>query len=301
MRYFFKKSLPILIILLLSGLVFFGYTYATENLKLFLLRFSEKNFNARLSVGRVGFGFPVCLELNDVKLNNVVDVSSIRIYPNSASFLLKNSLVISRINIIDPVVRIRAEEIEKLGIAVKISAPNFLLSKIYIQNGTLIYDQEKENALEFIKIKGNLESSGFYFSKNTPIRFAATGFFKNRGSDFLSPLSINGYLEPDDIIKAKLYVSDIKVSALGYIYDKYLSRVVEEGRMDFNTDIEISKNNLKAKCFLEGEDIVLKKEPGHKIDTPLIASFILYANFKNKLVKVKNLQSNFLRLILSQS
>ena len=74
----------------------------------------------------------------------------------------------------------------------------------------MIYEKEKENILEFIGLKGVLERPGFYFSKNNDIRFAATGFLKNRDSDFLSPLKINGYMESDEVMKVKVGTADIK-------------------------------------------------------------------------------------------
>jgi len=267
---FFRKTAPIIAILLISGLVFFGYIHATKNLKSFLLRFSEENFNTELSIGYIGFGFPVCLVLKDVRVNDSVNIHSVRFYPNPASFLLKNSF-------------------------------NFYCTKIDIQSNILMHDEREKNQLEFVKVKGTLKGSGIYLSKDSVFRFTAKGFLKNRNTDFLSPIKINGLVDPRDAIKARLKANDIKLETFSAIYAKYLSRGLKDGRIDFESDIQISKNNLTAKCFLKGENIKLKKGIEQKTDMPFVASFILFVNFKDNLVKIKNLQGNFVKLIFGRS
>jgi len=314
MSHFFKKTGPILIVLIISGLLFFGYNYTARNLSLYISRVSEEKFNAKVSVSRVVLGFPLYLEFKDVKIDDYIDVASVRIYPSAASFLslLKKNLVISRVDIIDPVVKIKRKENKDLGIVdflnskrdviiSKISSANFLLSKIRIQNGTLIYNEGNENPLEFVKITGDFRTQGIYFSKKGVFRFAVAGFLKSQNSDFSSPLKLSGQVEDGDVVEAKLSVNDLKISTLGPLYAEYLSRVVEDCRVDFNSDIQISSGLMKARCFLKGEDIVLKAKPEDKIDTSFIASFIIFRNLKNRIVKVKNFQSNFLDFILERS
>ncbi len=260
-----RKIAPVVVILLISGLGFLGYIHATENLKLFISGLLEENFDAGVSIGYIGLGFPICLELKDVKINDSVDISRMRIYPNPASFLLKNSF-------------------------------DFYCTKILIHG-----DKGEGSRLEFAKVKGSLRGPGVYFSKDDIFQFAARGFIKNRGTDFLSPLKIKGHLDPRDIIKARLYASDIKLDTLGSIYDKYLRRGMQGCRVDLESDLEVSRNSLAARCSLKGKDIVLKKDSGQDIDMPVAASFILLINFKNNLVKIKDLQSNFLELVINQS
>jgi len=307
----FKKGMPILIILLISGAVFFGYRHAATALGSYISDFSEEKFNAKVSIGCAGLGLPLCLELKDVEINESINIRSVRIYPNPLPFLLKNRIILSTVKIVEPVVRIKKGKGRKIAIpdflkkekdtaALKTPAPNFYFSKIYIQNGTLIYEKEKETALEFVGLKGVIERPGFYFSKNNGIRFAVAGFLKNRDSDFLSPLKINGYMESDDVMKARVQCSDIKINTSGPIYKKYLSGIVEKGRVDFKSDVRVTKTNMIAECSVEGEDVVLRKDVDQKIDTPLVANFIVLIGFRNKVVKVKNLQGNFLNLIFDR-
>jgi len=225
--------------------------------------------------------------------------------------LLKNRIILSTFKIVEPVVKIKRGKIRKIAIpdflkkekgtaALKTPAANFYFSKIYIQNGTLIYEKEKETVLEFVRLKGVIERPGFYFSKNNDIRFAAVSFLKNRDSNFLSPLKINGYMESDDVMKARVQCSDVKINTLGPIYKKYLSDIIEQGRVDFKSDVRITKSNLIAECFMECEDVVLKKDLDQKIDTPFAATFIMLVGFRNKVVKLKNLRGNFFNLIFDR-
>lgn len=305
MKHFLKKSVPIVIVLLISGLVFLGYSYVARNLKSFISGFTEENFGSQISISRISLRLPLCLELKNVKLGNSVDISSVRIYPSPASFLAGNRFIVSKVKIIDPVVRIKNGgsilKQKERRIFSKNLAATFFFSTIDIQNGTLVYERGKEDMLEFVRIKGTLESPGIYFSKGSNIRFVAKGFLKNKDSDFLSPLRISGHVEPDNVAKARLQASDIKLDTLGSIYTRYLSRRIKDGRVNLESDIQISKNNLIAECSLEGEDIVVKETTEQEINAPFVANFILLINFKGNLVKIKRLHGNFLKLILDLS
>ncbi|MFC1666879.1 hypothetical protein ACFL0P_03305 [Candidatus Omnitrophota bacterium] len=311
MRHFFGKNI-LIVILLICGLVVFGYNYAAQNLKSFLSAILEENFDTELSIGHIGLGFPLCLELKDVEIKDSVNIRTVRIYPNPASFLLKNKIIVSMVKIIEPVVRIKSERGKELPvpnflkkrnvrISSNISAPDFYFSKIHIENGSLIYSNNKENMLEFVKIRGTVGSSGLYFSKDNSFRFSTAGFLKNKDSDFLSPLKIKGYVEVDDTIKARLQANNIKLDALGPIYMEYLDHMLDQGEIELESDIRISKRNLIAKCSLKVEDALFKKELDRKMNPPLVASFILFFNFRNKIVKLKNIQSNFFKFISGQT
>ncbi|MBU1061784.1 MAG: hypothetical protein KJ952_03570 [Candidatus Omnitrophica bacterium] len=303
------KTTSIIGIFFIFVLVFFGYTYATKNLKVVLSNFLKKKFNTEFSIGYVRIGFPFCLELKDVTISHSVDIRSVCIYPNPAPFLLKDRPLISFVKIIDPVVRIKRGEGIKPDIAgflnekgdivlSKVPLSSFYFSKIQIQNGTLIYDGGDKGSLEFVKIKGTLEGPRFCLSKDNVFRFIAKGSLKNKDTGFLSPLILNGYIESSDSISARIQANDIELDTLSHIYTEYLHRTVsEKGRISFDSDIKISGGNLIAKCFLEGKDVILREALDKKNNTPLVASFILLVNLRNNLVKIQNLRGNFLDLI----
>lgn len=312
MKLSFRRNTFVILIFLISSTLFLGYRYTTKNLKSLLPIFLKENFNTQLSIGRVGFGFPLCLELKDVKIQDAIDIETVQIYPSPLSFLLKKGLIISTIKIVNPVVRIekmtagqfvvpdflKEKEREKES---SLPVSGFYFSKIRVHNGTLIYDEGKDSMQKFVGIKGVLESPMFHLpKKDTTLRFKAVGFLKNKGSDFLSPLRIDGRIESGNVLKARFQASDIKIDTLGPIYAKYLSNIVKEARINFDTDIQISKTNLVAKCLFKGEDILLKEGLDQKIDAPLVADFILLFNFKSKMLKLKNLRSNFLELVLNR-
>jgi len=308
LRHIFKRSVFIIVIFCVSGLIFLGYRFLAGNIKSRLLGLSEKAFSADISIGQARLRFPVSLELKDIKIGSAISISNVRIYPSPASFFTKNKLIISKVYITDPVISIKKEDVSQLSAADFLAAkegqgpqsplllPDFLLSRIYIHNGTVLYDKDGRNKLEFININGEIETLGLYFSKNNAFDFAITGFLKNRETDFLSPLKISGRAGPDSKIKANLQIDDIKIKTLGMVYDRYLSRVIKEGRLDLNSDIRLLKSNLLARCTLEAEDVTLKKDVGGKTEPPFLTSFILLFNFENKLVKLKNIQGNFLNL-----
>ncbi len=306
-----KRFLLITVILLIAGLAFFGYNYAGTHLESIASKFLADNFKIKISIGHVGIRLPLCLELKDVEIDDLVDIKSVRIYPSPTSFLLKDKAVFSSAKILGPVVRIKKGDIKDLGIAgflkankkqlvsADSKAPKFYLSRIRIEKGTVIYGEGKD-ALEFVNIKGNIRTTGSSLLKDGISQFAVAGFLKNKDSDFLSPLKIDGFLEPDGIIKARLEASDLNMNSLGAVYNKYLSSLLESAKIGFKSDIEISKKRMIAKCVVKGEDIVLKNRSKQEIEAPMVASFTLLVNFRNNLVKIKRLRGNFLKFILGR-
>ena len=305
-----KKIAAVFIIALVCFLLFFWYHYATKNLTSFIDTFLNENLDIKISIKKAGIGFPLCLELKDVEIGEAINIKSVQVYPDPTGFLLKNRAIVSTVKIVNPVVEIKKERAlrsyipdflnkrEKKDSSV-ISEPVFYFSKIRIQNGSLIYEAG-EDIIEFVNIKGNIKNPGIFFSREGPCQFTATGFLKNKDSGFLSPLRMDGFIEADSAVKARIELSGIRLDGLGPLYGKYLSQLIEEASFDFKSDIQISEKNLLARCFLEGEDIVLKKDEGQRLDTAVEASFILLVNFRNNLVKVKNLQGNLLRVIFGR-
>lgn len=302
MRQYFGKVALIITVLLLAAVIFFGYTYAMKNLESFLLKTSRENFAAELSIGKISIRFPLCLELRDIRINDSADIKSMQIYPSPASFLLKKAFIISMIKFTDPVIKIdkgrgRGAGISNLNDAIEkitapeISAMDVYIRRLYIHNGTLIFTAGKNNTFEFIRIKGIIESPGFYFSKNKDYLFRLAGFLKNRESDFLSPSMITGRIREDRVIDAEFRTSDVKINTLGDIYTKYLERFAGEGRLNFDSHMQISKSDMKMKCSFVGGDV----------HAPLRASFFLLFNFKNNIVKIENIEGNLFNLILDQS
>jgi len=310
MRDISKKIAAVFIIALVCFLLFFGYNYATKNLTLFIGTFLNENLDVKISIKKARVGFPLCLELKDVEIGEAINIKSVQVYPDPTGFLLKNRAIVSTVKIVNPIVKIKKEKAPSSYIpdflnrrekkdSLVISEPGFYFSKIRIQNGSLIYEVG-EDIIELVDIKGSIENPGIFFSREGPCQFAATGFLKNKDAGFLSPLRMNGFVEANSAVKARIELSSIRPDGLGPLYAKYLSQLIEEASFDFKSDIQISRKNLLAKCFLEGKDIVLKKGEGQELDTVIEASFILLVNFRNNLVKVKNLQGNFLKVILGR-
>ncbi len=310
MRAIFKKIAAVFITTLACFSLFFGYRYVTKNLTSFISTFLNKNLDTKILIKKAGIGFPLCLELKGVEIGEAINIKSVQVYPDPRGFLLKNRAIVSTVKIVNPVLEIKKERKPRSCIpdflnrrekkyASGISEPKFYFSKIRIQNGSLIYETG-EDIIEFVDIKGNIENPGIFFSREGPCQFAATGFLKNKDSGFLSPLRMDGFVEAGSAIKARVELSGIGLDRLGPLHGKYLSQLIEEASFDFKSDIQISKKNLLARCFLEGEDIVLKKGEGQRLDTAIEASFILLVNFRNNLVKVKNLQGNLLKVIFGR-
>ena len=306
-----RKFLAIIVIVLIIGAVFLGYNYASAHLESIASKFLEQNFKARISVGRIGIHLPLCLELKDVGIEDLIDIKGVRLYPSPTSFLLRDKAIILSAKIMSPVVRIKKGHIKDLNVAsflkedkdqpvsTSIKNQKFYLSRIRIQNGLLRYDRGRD-ILEFVDIKGNIENPGSYLSRDNICQFSAAGFLKSRDSDSPPPLKIDGVFEPDGIIKARLQASGLKLDSFGVIYTKYLSSLIESGRIDFKSDIEISKKRLIAKCSVEGKGIALKKRPDQEMEAPIVANFILLINFRSNLIKIKHLRGNFLKAILSR-
>lgn len=306
----FKKIIVVIFILSICAGIFFGYSYVTKNMHVFASRFLEENLSAKISVGGVAITFPLCIELKDIDIEDSLHIRSAKLYPNLASFFSEKKVVVSTLKIIDPVIRITGDKKARFIIPDFLkdrkshagsndSKLNFYFSKIRIKNGTVLYGKEG-NILEVVDIKGVIENPIIFSSGKDMCRFAATGSLKNRDSDFLSPLSINGCVEHDATIKAKVHISDVRFPTFGRLYEKYMYRFIKDGKVDLESDIRISKKSLMAKCFLQGKDVVLRNAEEKKLDIPVVASFIVFANFKSSLLKIKNLEGNFLKAILGK-
>ncbi len=308
MRDIFRKVVLVLVVFSLAALFFFGYILTTKNLSVFVTRFLGEHLNTTISVGHVRVGFPLCVELKDVKIDDRVEIETAQVYPNLATLFFNNKTFVSAVKIINPVVKVDKEKrqrflagdfLNKNENVSKKSSTNFCVSSIEIKNGTLLYSGEDE--IEIVNIKGSVKNPGIFFADNNICQFTVAGFLKNKDSDFLSPVKIEGLVGTDKVVKARLEASDVKPRNLGSVYVKYLSQVIEDGRVDVKSNIQVSGENLVAKCFLEGENIVPEREQGQELEVPLELSFVLLADFKSKLVKIKDLQSNFLELIFSKS
>lgn len=312
MRYFLKKTIFVAIILLILGVAIFIYNYTANNFKTFIVKTLENNLKSRISIGRIQLGFPLHVELRDVKINSSIDIKNVDIYPNTASLLSKNKFIVEYIKIVEPVIRIKNKEeaILKLSDIFKTedkttsgqdAGPVFSFSKISFEKGALIYAFGNDAAIECCRIKGVLEGPGPYFSNSRKFTFKVIGFFKNQYSDFLSPFEILGWTDKDGMVKIKLKADKVDCESLGPIYAKYLKNNIERAKFGLLSNISILNDKLDAECYLKGEDIVFKKSQINNKKEPLIMSFILGVNFKERSIKINNLESNFLSVLFDIS
>ncbi len=289
----------------------FGYNYAASNLKSFVTSTLEKSFGARLSIAHMRISFPLCLQLKDVKINDTITIAKVYIYPSPEAMFLKKPFIFSSVKIVEPVIKIKKGENDNFAYLkalkndtssplMKDSKAVFYISRIDIENGVFIYDNGNENKVELVKINGDLKGPYIYFAGNKPFSFKIAGFIKNQNSDVLSPVRVVGLITRGFIIKAKLDAQDIALETLGDVYLRYFKANVASGNLNLNSRIFISKNDLKADCFCRIDDIILK-DAVQKLLMPLIASFILRFDFKDREMKMENLQTNLLSLLFSKS
>ncbi len=311
MKPLFKKTIYLASIFIIIGLIFLGYNYAARNLKSFVVKTLENSFGAKLSIAHMRISFPLCLQLKGVKINNTVDIAKIYIYPNPVSLFFKKTLMFSSVKILEPAIKIKKWEnynfidMETLKnnasqASLKDSKAVFYISKVDIENGSFVYDFGNDNKIEIMQINGNIKSPSIYLIGRRPVNFKIAGFIKNQGSDVLSPLRIGGLITGESIIRAKLQAQDVALETLGEVYQKYLEGKVTGGSLNLDSKILVSKNGLKADCFCRINDIILKGA-AQKISMPLIASFILGFDFKDKAVRIDNLQTNLLSVLFNRT
>ena len=163
MKSLFKKTVYLVTIALIISLFFLGYTYTARNIKSLVVGTLEKSFGAKLSIAHMKISFPLCLELKDIKINNTISVSKIYVYPSPASVFLKKTFIFSSVKVIDPVVKIKKGESYNFSgftvlkndtrrVSSKDSKAVFYVSRIDVENGTLVYDFGNENKIELVKI-----------------------------------------------------------------------------------------------------------------------------------------------------
>ncbi len=312
MRRFLKKTTPIIIIFLVSASIFFGYNSAAGHFRLFASKYFRENFDTKISIGRLGIGLPLHLDLRDVKINDSIDIGDVAIYLSLPYFLLKKNFFVSEIRLTNPVLRIEKGVFVRFGIPIfsktskerlssKTRVSSFYFPKIRIHNGIVIYKDSSKDRIELVKIEGVFENPLSRPLKDNKFKFNIEGFLKNTDSDFLSPFMIDGSMKPEDRIEAKLRTKDIMLNTLRFLYPRELAKSVKDGKVNIESNIQISKTDLFANCFLEIRGILKDKYPGQKPAVPLLANFILSFNFKDRILKVKNLRGNFFKLILNRS
>lgn len=311
MRHLLRRTVSLVVISLIICLVVLGYDYTARNLKLYVVSGLEKNFGAKLSIAHMRISFPLCLQLKGVKINDTITIAKVYIYPSPASAFFKKTFIFSSIKALDPVVRIKKGQYESFsgfrqfknntrGQYQKDSKPVFYVSRIDVENATVIYEEEGGTGIEFVKINAHLKSPYTYLIAGRPLNFSASGFIKNKDSEALSPLHITGWVKGDYSVKAKLEAQDVGLETLGPLYQKYLKQKVRKGSLNLDSKIIVSKNDLKADCFCRINDIILE-DTADKLSMPLIASFILGFDFKDRAVKIDNLQTNLVSLLFNKS
>ena len=311
MKPLFKKTIFLAVISIIALGLVFGYNYAARNLKSFVVNTLENSFGAKLSIAHMRVSFPLCLELKGVKINDTISVSKVYVYPSPESAFLKKTFIFSSIKLVDPVVKIKSGEnysfanIQALKnnrsqAHLKDSKTVFYISRINIENGTFVYVPGNKNKVEVVRINGNIKSPPIYLLAGRPFSFELAGSIKNQNSDVLSPLRIEGLITRDFIMKAKLQAQDVALETFGDLHEKYLKGRIAKGKLNLDSKILVSKNDLKADCFCRINDIILK-DAVQKLSMPLIASFILGFDFKDKEIRIENLQTNLLSLLFSKS
>jgi len=311
MKTFFKKTIYLSAIFIIIGLIFLGYTYTARNLKSFVAKELEKSFGAKLSITHMKMSFPLCLQLKGVKINDTITIAKVYIYPSSASAFLKKTFIFSHIKILEPVIRMKKGHYESfagfaqfkndtINPSSKSSKTVFFISRIDVENATIIYEDEEGAVIELVKINANLKSPYVYLMAGKFLNFNASGFIKDKNSEMLSPVYLTGWIKGNYTVKAKLKAQGVGLAVFGSVYEKYLKQRVENGSLDFTSRILVSKNDLKADCFCKINDIILKNTV-QNVSASLIATFILGFDFKTKAVKIENLQTNLLSLLFNRS
>jgi hypothetical protein len=311
MKPLFKKTIYLAGIFIIIGLIFLGYTYTARNMKSYVINGLEKSFGTKLSIAHMRISFPLCLQLKGVKINDTITIAKVYIYPSPASAFFKKTFIFSSIKALEPVIRIRKGHYEDFagfgqlennaGQFQRDSKTIFYVSRIDVENATVIYEEEAGASIELVKINAHIKSPYAYLIAGRLLNFSVSGFIKNKDSQAsLSPLRIKGWVKGDYTVKAKLEAQDVGLETLGPLYQKYLKQKIEKGSFNLNSRILVSKNDLKADCFCKINDIIFK-DSANKLSMPLIASFILGFDFKDKAIKIDNLQTNLLSLLLSRS
>jgi hypothetical protein len=313
MKPLFKKIIYIAAIFLIIGLISLAYTYTAGNLKSFVVKTLENSFGAKLSIAHMRISFPLCLELKGVKINDTVTVSKVYIYPSPEVIFLKKPFIVSKVRIVEPVVRLKDGGYNFSGFTTLTNGAQgpshrgskalFYVSRIEIEKGSLIYGSESAERIEVVNINGQLKGPYVYFASTKPFNFEVSGFIKDNFSGILSPLRLEGLISGVSgmpVIKAKLQANDVALGSLGKIYQNYLEDKVTGGSLNLDTKILISEGDLKADCFCRINDVILNGAAG-KLSMPLLASFILGFDFKDKSIKIDNLQTNLFSLLFTKS
>jgi hypothetical protein len=298
MRRVLKKFSFTILIVLLSGAIFWGHSYFTRSFRSFILTSLKNVFKTEdVYVGYAGLGIPLNLELRDIKIKNAITIQRVNIYPNPATMLFKNKIIATSIKITGPVVNYN--EIKKepfytnTGEKINLS---FCFSKIIVENGRFFYALDDGKLIDCCRIKCILEGPGIYFTNANTFVFKAMGFLKNHGTNFLSPFQANGVVTKKGIAKIKLRATDVDCESLGPIYTRYLKGIVTKARVDFYSNMLLSSRGLNAKCYLKSEKSSFAGEQLLKITEPLAVSFILGVDFTRNIVKIRSLHTNLLNI-----
>ena len=99
-------------------------------------------------------------------------------------------------------------------------------------------------------------------------------------------------LKIDKTVDARLQLKDVMINSLKPSYLKKFEGI--KGDMaDLRSDLQLKGNNLTARCGLQIRHAAALKD-AEEDNVPFVASFILLFNLESKILKIKNLQGDFL-------
>lgn len=310
-----KKIIFLSIVLIIVGLLIFGYIFFATKSKAFVADFIKKGITENVSIGYIGIEYPLRIALRDVKIfqrestekKDIVKIDRVYIYPHPV-LSFKNRILISKVDIIHPVIAVTRGTDGSFNISIPNGmlkaqqSRNLFISRIDLEDGRLQYLDKKLNNgfnLDLENIDARFDSISFPFGQGTS-RFRLFADIKGRQSH-PATLSLNGYIKMQDkSLKAKLSIEDFNVNTLESLYKRYLGGFVKEGVLNCYSRLDLQNQTLKADCRLNIERASFVKDINISPADNMVAEFSLTMNLKDNTIKINNVKGNLFEVLFDK-
>lgn len=259
-----------------------AYVFLAFKGKDILLGQLEKITKKKVTAGYFGIAFPLNLEIKNLNVEGLANVSSVYISP-SIIYLLAGKIALNRVVIENPdltfegkvpgaadIIAAPLAEVDKEEEKVEKTVPlRLIVKKLILKNGRIQFTDHgvSKEGLKFTVKDINLNLSNLYmFPVSVITNFELSGRIPWRKGEEEGKIDANGWINLyKKDIQAVLKVRDIDGI---YFYPYYSNWVdlegahIEKAKLYFLSNVQGLNNNVTVDCHLELADIVRKPHNG---------------------------------------
>lgn len=232
----------------------------------------EKNLKLKAKINTVGFRFPLTIVINEFQLEDLIDCTSVSFSVNPFGFLV-GKVILNGIQIVSPVIKLTQFSDGSLnlpGLGQKPQAqtkvPNIILASLRIENGRIIFTDNKVNSQGFKVVIDNINA---YVSKVAfPVTSLKAKFYlfckvKDMHNQSLGSIEGNGWVDfTNKDMDAVFNIKGLEVTYFSSYYGDFFSRRLASAFLSTSSKLKAKNNNLAIATNLRLYGLVYAQEEG---------------------------------------